>query len=86
MNVAFPKLEFENEAVPVKQSLSVFLTMVVQGIFGFLLIGISVLFGIFGFSIIGSILTLGITLALTLLCHFILIGPSARKYARIIAP
>lgn len=83
MNVAFPKLEFENEVQPIKQSLAVFLTMMSQLVFSLIIIGLNAVVGILGFPIIAAFLTLGIIIGLTLLFYFILTGPCVRKYASI---
>ena len=83
MNVAFPKFNFENEVQPIKQSMSVFLTMMSQLVFSLLLIGLNTVVAILGFPIIAAFLTLGILVGLALLFYFILMGPCVRKYASI---
>ena len=83
MNVAFPKLVFENEVQPIKQSLAVFLTMMSQLVLSLILFGLNAVVGILGFPIIAAFLTLGILVGLTLLFYFILVGPCVKKYASI---
>lgn len=83
MNVAFPKLEFENEVQPIKQSMAVFLTMMSQLVLSLVLIGLNAIVAILGFPIIAAFLTLGILIGLTLLFYFLLVGPCVRKYASI---
>ncbi len=81
MNVAFPKLEFENEVQPIKQSMSVFLTMMSQLVLSLLFIMLNAIVAIFGFPILAAFLTLGILVGLSLLFYFILVGPCVKKYA-----
>ncbi len=83
MNALFPKLQFENEAQPIKQSLSTFLTMTAQMFMGIIaVIGTFILSLILHPLIVCTILLLVFS-ALSVGFYFILTGPCARKYAEI---
>ena len=83
INIAFPKFEYENEAQPIKQSLSVFIAMMVG-----MLMTTAVLVGGFVLSyILHPLLVCLIQLlfytALTVVFYVILMGPSLEKYTKI---
>ncbi len=83
MNVAFPKLEFDNEVQPIKQSMAVFLTMMSQLVLALVFFGLNAIIAIIGFPIIAAFLTLGILVGLIFLFYFILVGPCVKKYSSI---
>ena len=83
INVAFPKFEYDNEAQPIKQSLSVFLVMIIQMVLGIAVTVINFVLSMLSFGFAAAILTFGIFVMLSILFAFILLGSSARKYASI---
>lgn len=83
INVAFPKFDFDNEAQPIKQSLSVFLVMMLTMLISVIaFIGAILLNGIWSPLLITA-LVCALYASLTLVFYLILVGPSARKYERI---
>ena len=78
-NVAFPKLEFENEAQPIKQSLAVFLTMLVQTVWCIIIAALTVAPALFGFGALGMILSTLLSVIAAVALWFVLVGPSARR-------
>ena len=78
-NVAFPKLEFENEAQPIKQSLAVFLSGVVEVVYSFIIAAIVAVPAFFGFGIVGILIATLLTLCAAIGFWFVLVGPSARR-------
>lgn len=83
INVAFPKFDFDNEAQPIKQSLSVFLVMMLTMLISVLaFVGTILLIGEWNPLLI-SALVFALYAILTAVFYLILIGPSARKYERI---
>lgn len=83
INVAFPKFEYDNEAQPIKQSLAVFLVMIIQMLIGFSVFGLTLALSIFSFGFLASILVLLIFTGLSVAFCAVLLGPSARKYTKI---
>ena len=83
LNVAFPKLEFDNEAQPIKQSLSTFLYMVSLFVYAMVVFGVGMLFIILGLAVLGAVIVFVLSVALSVALYFILIGPCARKYDRL---
>lgn len=80
INTAFPKLEFDNEAQPIKQSLSTILYMISLLVYAMVVFGIGVLFIIFGLATLGAAVIFVLNVALTVAFCFIIGGPCARKY------
>ena len=81
INVAFPKFEYENEAQPIKQSLSVFIVMVAQMLF---YAAVAIVVFILSFvlhPLIVCAALLALFLALAILLYVLLVGPVTRKYA-----
>lgn len=83
INVAFPKFEYDNEAQPVKQSLSVFLVMIIQMLVGVACFVITFILTLLSFGFIASLAVLLLFCVLSVVFGVILFGPSARKYAKI---
>lgn len=83
INVAFPKFEYDNEAQPIKQSLSVFLVMIIQMLLGVAIAIITFVMTILSFGFLTSCVMLLLFCMLSVLFGFILLGPSARRYAKI---
>ena len=81
INVQFPKFDYENEAQPIKQSLPVFLVLMIQSLLGILIVIGNFALSTIGFSMLAAILTFVFFLTLAILFAFILFGPSARKYS-----
>lgn len=82
INTAFPKLEFDNEAQPIKQSLSTILYMVSLAVYSMIILGISMLLVFFGFAVFGAVVLFVLNVALSVAFYFIISGPCARKYER----
>ena len=80
LNVAFPKFSFENEAQPIKQSLPVFLVMLIMTVYSLVLIGLSLVVSIFIHPILSAFISFFITLALAISAMLILLGLCVRKY------
>ena len=72
MNVLLPKLEFENEMQPIKQSASVGLTMLITTAAGILFLGMSFALAMFGLGVLA--LLLGVALMLALVAGFAVIA------------
>ena len=83
INVAFPKLEFENETQPVKQSLAVFLAMAIPSILGVALSAGSFILAMMDMSLIASLASFLLICGLAVALYFIAIGPAAKKYERL---
>ncbi len=83
INVAFPKFEYDNEAQPIKQSLSVFLVMIIQMLVGVAVFVISFMLTLLSYGFIASLAVLLLFCVLSVVFGVILFGPSARKYAKI---
>jgi len=83
INVAFPKFEYDNEAQPVKQSLSVFLVMIIQMLVGIAVFVITFILSLLSFGFIASLAVLLLFCVLSVIFGVILFGPSAKKYAKI---
>ena len=83
INVAFPKFEYDNEAQPVKQSLSVFLTMIIQMLGGSAIVALTLVLSLLSFGFIAALFMLLVYSVLSVIFGVILFGPSARKYAKI---
>lgn len=83
INVAFPKFEYDNEAQPVKQSLSVFLVMIIQMLVGVAVFVITFILALLSLGFIASLAVLLMFCVLSVIFGVILFGPSARKYAQI---
>ncbi len=83
INVALPKLEFENEAQPVKQSLACFIVLFGQMLFGFLHLipSIGATLAIGGQLTSAAILLLHIIISITL--YFVMSRVSVRKFANL---
>lgn len=83
LNVAFPKFDFINEAQPIKQSLPVFLIMLISMVWTLVIIGANFLLSILGLGVLVAALTLVLTLIVAGVMLLILLGPSAKKYDKI---
>lgn len=82
INVAFPKFDFQNEAVPIKQSLSVFLTMTGMMLFE-IVIGIGAfLLTLFGLPMLTTVLILLLKLVICVVLMLIMIGPASRRFEK----
>lgn len=82
MNIALPKFDFENEAQVIKQSLATFLVMLTQMVVGILAIAINFILALTSLYVLSAFITLIFFIILTVICVFILLGPSARRYAK----
>lgn len=80
INTACPKFEFENEAQPIKQSLSTFIATFALMFYGMAVIALNFVLSIFGLAIVAAIATLLLTGGLAVAFAAVLAGPSARKY------
>jgi ABC-2 type transport system permease protein len=80
INVAFPKFDFENEAQPIKQSLSSFVVMMSQMIIGMALTIVSAVSVIFNFGFLYTVLVFAAFVALSIGAYFMLVGPCKRRY------
>ncbi len=80
INTAFPKFEFENEAQPIKQSLSTFIAMFVMMLYGLLTVAASFFLSVIGLPLLASGAVLLLTVLLAGVFAVMLLGPSARKY------
>ena len=85
LNVAFPKFSFINEAQVVKQSLAVFLTMMIGMLYSVGVFIAGMIFGLLGFGVFCSAVVLAVTLILILCFYLILTGPAARRLSRLSA-
>ena len=83
LNTAFPKLNYENEAQPVKQSLPVFLIMMISVLWDVILAAIALGSVFMGMITVGYIAALLAHLVLCLGFGAILLGPSCRKLNKI---
>ena len=83
LNVAFPKLEFENEAQPIKQSMSVFLSMITTMLWSLALIGVNLVLAILGFGILAAIATFSINCIAAAILYAVICGPCVRKYEKL---
>lgn len=83
INTLFPKLEFENDAQPVKQSLAVFLMMLCGILWGLFVSGVNIAGGIFGLGLVSVTGILVISLILSLVLYLLIRGPLARRYERL---
>jgi ABC-2 type transport system permease protein len=83
INVAFPKFEYDNEAQPIKQSVAVFLVMIIQLLIGLAVLGLTFVLSIFGFGFLSALFVLLLFCGLSAAFCAILLGPSARKYEKI---
>ncbi len=83
LNTLFPKLEFENEAQPVKQSLSIFLMMLCGVVWGLIVSGINMAGGIFGLGLISATAILVLSLIISAVLYILIRGPLSRKFERL---
>ena len=79
INVLFPKFEFENEVQPIKQSLSVFLTMVINMVVSLAVIFVSIILAFISPLISVLCVTL-IFVIFAVVSALILLGPIAKRY------
>ena len=83
MNVLFPKFEYTNEAQAIKQSVSVFVTMMTCMLGGVgIMIGSFLLVAVWP-PLLVSTLLLAIFALLSLIMYFVLMGPVKRRYSSI---
>jgi len=82
LNVALPKLDYENEAQVVKQSGATTIAVLGGMIFGVLFIGISFALALFIGSF-ASLALLAFLLIVTVVLYFVLTGPCLRKLKRL---
>ncbi len=80
MNTACPKFEYENEAQPIKSSLSVTVVMFGMMLYSLILTGASLLFSILVHPIFGAVMALVLSAVFAAALYLILCGPCARKY------
>ncbi len=83
LNTAFPKLEYQNEAQPIKQSLPVFLIMIASAVWDVVLIGIAIISAIFNMALLGYVLCLILHIGLIAAFTAILLGPTSKKLEKI---
>ena len=85
MNVLFPKFEYTNEAQAIKQSMSMFVTVMT----GMLVASVALIGSLFLLSIWSPILVsaflFGVFFLLSAVMYFILMGPVRKKYRRLSA-
>ncbi len=80
-NGAFPKFNYENEAQVVKQSLAVFLTLLVLTLYGLLAVFISFIFSfMFALPTVGMLTVLLLNIAISVSMLLFILGPLSRKY------
>jgi ABC-2 type transport system permease protein len=79
LNVLFPKFEYENEVQPIKQSLSVFLAMIINMVMSLAVVFVS---GILAFvsPLLSALSVALIYTFLAVIVGLILLGPAAKKY------
>ena len=82
LNVAFPKFEFINEAQPIKQSLAIFLAMLITLVWSLILMAGNLLLTIFGLGVLAAAATLLLTIIVSGLLLLVLLGPSAKRYEK----
>lgn len=82
-NVAFPKFDFDNEAQPIKQSLSVTLTMLSQMIISFVFCAFSVALSFMSLGILASLIGFMFFVILSAVFCIILFIPCKQKYAKL---
>ena len=70
VNLIFPNLEWTNEVTPIKQSMSVFITMIVGLILSGVLIGLTLILDSLQMNFVISIITLILTFVTILLYKF----------------
>lgn len=79
MNILMPKLEFENEMQPIKQSAAVGLTMLITMVFGMAYLGASFVFTLFGLGTLVILLGAAATLALVAGFTIVVLIPMAKR-------
>ncbi len=82
INVLLPKLEFTNEAEPIKQSFSVFVTMMIQMLLGAVVLVGTVLLVALMRPIFIILIMLSLYLVLTVVFYIILRKKSVKRYAK----
>ncbi len=83
INTAFPKLEYENEAQPIKQSLACFLAMMGQMLVAMILLSVSTAISFMGLPTVALIAQLLVLVALAAVSAVLLLIPLARRYERL---
>ena len=83
LNVLFPKFDYINEMQVVKQSLPVFLSIIVPMILMTVLGGITVVLSVLGFGLLFSILVLLVSALLVAVTYALMLGPAASRLARL---
>lgn len=83
LNVAFPKLDYDNEAQPVKQSAPVALSMLFGLIFSVICAGVCIFLAFVGYIELALLAVLALVLILSVVLFLLLYGPCARKYDRL---
>ena len=82
-NTAFPKFDYTNEAQPIKQSLPIFLMMLVSAVSDLLAIGVSIVSVLLNMIVLGYIVLSVLLAAMSVGFIAILLGPSAKKLAKL---
>ena len=79
MNILLPKLEFDNEVQPIKQSAAVGLTMLVTMVVGFAYFGATLFLSLFGLGAVMMLLGFAAFLVLSAALSVIAFIPIARR-------
>ncbi len=80
VNVRFPKFDYQNEAQPVKQSMPVFIVMMVQMLIGIAVVFANFILSLFGMGIVAAILTLLVFAMLAAVFVAVLLTSSVKRY------
>ncbi len=80
LNTAFPKFVFENEAQPIKQSLSTFLVMLVMMLLGFGMLIVGAVMAFLSLGVLFTVIALICLCTLSLGFYFIMIYASAKRF------
>ena len=83
INTAFPKLEFEHETQPIKQSLATFVMMLTSFVVSLIGAGIALLLSVAVSPVLAAIAVLVIYAAAAVGLYFTVCGPCAGKYEKL---
>ena len=83
LNTAFPKLKFDNETQPIKQSMSIFLAMTAGFVWSLAVLGVSGLFSLLGVAILGVVAVFVLTSVVAAIMYAVVVGPCARKFEKL---
>jgi ABC-2 type transport system permease protein len=83
LNTAFPKLKFDNETQPIKQSMSIFLAMTAGFVWSLAVLGVSGLLSLLGVAILGVVAVFVLTSVAAAIMYAVVVGPCARKFEKL---